>query len=482
LVSGAAARAIGVLAIAMLGRSFAIAQSPPIAWEYTPYRIHALVTTSHDLDANGILAADLAEELARRAKAVVGAPWNLTASAADPRERRWVERSLREVDGGDPRKEPPEWNREPIDKLLVVSVSSGPIQWSVAAREFDFRVRSWRPIVNEDIDQPRRAGSQALSACWAAFAPVARVERTEGNQANLHFQASGLAYRDRALAGVSTGDVLEPFLRRPGRGDATDGANVVSIPWTFLRVVDVEGDVARAEIVTGVRSPLSTTLRGGTEILAVAARAAPREAILSLQLADAAATPLVGYEVRAEATGDTLESTSLGFTDEAGQVVVPSLEGPLASLLILHGDRLAARLPLAPGLHSRLAARLADDSATAAIEAAALALMDELMDAVVRREVLMAQIRRWMERGESQRARDELDVLRRLPRRQQFERSVVQLRQRAANLAPGARGSIDAQLESIVQAAGEHLDSRDIERLAAELGGAPNPTRPNSAN
>jgi hypothetical protein len=331
------------------------------------------------------------------------------------------------------------------------------------------------------VAQPEGVGREIFAAATRAFAPVAKVRRTDDGQTRVVLQAGRLAVRRPGWLDVSQGDAFQPYLRRIGGGaDAANEHVASAIPWTFLVVQEApsersaDGGLA-AEIKTGGRSPLSTRLRGGTEVLAIAARAAPIATILTIISNDAQARPLAGYDVRLHVEGEVPlgelghGGTWVGATDEAGRVVLPALEFNFATLLVHQGERLVAQLPLVPGASSRLVIQLPDDGAGLAAQAASRALQDELTDSVVRRTMQIALVRRSIELGDLGRARMEFQNLRELPRRDEFDRRIADQRRRLSALDPNARPLVEEQLDRMTVVARDRLGPAEIDSLQAEL-------------
>ena len=119
-----------------------------------------------------------------------------------------------------------------------------------------------------------------------------------------------------------------------------------------------------------------------------------------------------------------------------------------------------------------MTAEIANDDQRLAAEGFIIGLQGELVDAVTRREILMARIRARIEAQEGDEARALLDELRRLPKKSQFAVRLAREKERLASNDPVIQRKIDALVSDTRQLIEKHLETRNAEELERQLRGA----------
>jgi hypothetical protein len=178
-------------------------------------------------------------------------------------------------------------------------------------------------------------------------------------------------------------------------------------------------------------------------------------------------TPLPGYEVFVEG-GESNSPQRVGITDQQGRLTLPAGEGQLLHVYIKSDARVIAKLPLVPGLQSNFTVEVPSDAARTAAESALAGLQDRLVDVVVRRQILINQIDRLIEQRELDAASQQLDELRRLPTRQQFNAWLIE-RQRQSAADSTTDATIAKRVGDTRQLLNAYLDPRPIDAVASRL-------------
>jgi len=224
----------------------------------------------------------------------------------------------------------------------------------------------------------------------------------------------------------------------------------------------------RCKLHTGLRSPLSGRRRGAVEQLALGVRTTSRPTRLVLCDQQDPQRPLVGYHVYSHPPGS--KATELiGMTDENGAVIVPPAAEPVRILLVKHGTRFLARLPMVPGAEPECRVPLANDDQRLAAESFVVKLQDELVDLVTRREILIARIRHRLQQQQTEKAAELLETLRRLPDRTDFRRSLLLSKKRLVSPDPAVQARIDQMFAKTEQLVNYYLDPASVQQLVEQV-------------
>ena len=252
-----------------------------------------------------------------------------------------------------------------------------------------------------------------------------------------------------------------PLLRRTTRGGQLMKDGIQAVPWTYIEVTEVDGGKIVGRVHSGSRRPFGGRRRGRVEEVAIALRADPANTVLKLHSRVKAEKPLVGYEVFAKNT-DEESTTPLGASDAAGRIDVPPGRTRLQLLYIKNGGELLARLPVVPGAEPLVEVPLPDDDARLEAEARLAAMREDLIDVVVRRNILMARTKQKIEKKDWKQAQELLRVLDELPGRSQFD---LELSKQARLVAQRRSANSEAHRSARRRNAG---GARQIPRHAAD--------------
>ncbi|NQU20988.1 MAG: hypothetical protein HQ567_06860 [Candidatus Nealsonbacteria bacterium] len=432
------------------------ADAPPAAaqsmWELTPYRVQLLAAFEDTPELPAAMQEDLLARLRVRVDVLIGPTWEFTAETAPPRFGRDVIAALEAVTVDDLPGE--SFTR---DKVMLLAVSTAADGYRVAVRELDVRTRVFSPIVIRPVRQPGRLLDEVSTAMLAAFAPLAQVEQVAGKEVTLRLKAGALPPRDPHLTMVHPGDAFQPIIRHNDREGNLhrddDGRPVLPkpVPWTFCHVITVSDEPTapgqlHCSLHSGLRSALSGRRRGRFEQLALAVLPPRNSTDLLVRSQTDATMPLAGYDVYAHPP-DSKIGVLVGRTDYRGRVSIPPGDGVLRVLLVRHGGAPLARLPVVPGLEAELTVQIPDDDQRLEVEGFVTGLQEELVDLVIRREVLMARARARLESGRLDEAKKLIDLLPPLEEAQSDLSDKLAAQRRHARAADPA---INAKIESLI--------------------------------
>ncbi len=302
------------------------------------------------------------------------------------------------------------------DKLMLLSVEEAEGDFLIACREFDCRGRSFGQTVRTRTVQRARLPRDCAATVAKAFSPLVRVEQSRGRNATARVRAGGLVLNDHCASRIQERDVLRPVIRRNDRRGEPKPGGIQEVEWTYLMVRGREGHLLQCEVLSAMRNPLAGRTSASVEKLALLVRPRGSETQLRLFSQTDATRPLEGYEVFAKQplpkeSEEKNVALRLGLTDWRGVIDVPSDAWPLRLVYVKNGTHLIARLPVVPGYLPQLSIPLPNDDKRLETEAFVKGMESTIMDLVARREILAARIRRRIEQGKIDDARQLLDEI-----------------------------------------------------------------------
>jgi hypothetical protein len=166
---------------------------------------------------------------------------------------------------------------------------------------------------------------------------------------------------------------------------------------------------------------------------------------------------------------DEESTTPVGASDRDGRVDIPPGRTAVQTLFIKSGSELLARLPMVPGAAREIVLRLPDDEARLEAEARLSALREELVDVVVRRNILMARAKQRIEAKDWGAATELLRALDELPGRPQFSLTLSREARMLRSDDPQIQRRIDRLIEATQAVLAQYLDTRAINDLQNQL-------------
>lgn len=359
------------------------------------------------------------DQVLRSAQRLYGRLWQITIRSSDwmvPGDAAHVERLAEE----EMQERFPE---EAFQKVFLLSVSGSGSLHDVACREYDSRVHELTPVLHESLRDSRSVPNTCARLMRDSFRPVLMFVRRfsdEDNHTRVEMQAQGgqILTPDESATQVLAGDVLRPFRREMDRRDRTKLKLLRPFPLTYLRVMSVDTEVTRGLAETVFLSHLhpDSFLGKGrrTQRLALRQRPTAEKSVVRLVLTSRPDKPLISHRLalayqlgyKDEEDG---EQTKL-VSDRNGEVTISTRPNhPTFWIRVLSGTSLLARVPYAPGLIPFDTVKLPDDSVRLAVEGEIQLLSDELIDAIAKREVLIARAKKKAEEGDTQTVTELLD-------------------------------------------------------------------------
>lgn len=431
-------------------------------WELTPYKVQLHVAFERSPELTPRRQEDFVQSLLERIDSLIGAAWEVQHADPSPALHSAMLAGLQRLTLDDL----PEGVLNEFDKVVLLTVRTTLDGIEVSAREVDGRTRVWGTPVTEHALQPVGMRGASFRALVTAFAPLAKVEDVEGKQVALRARAAALPPRDETLAWLRPGDLLRPMIRYNER----DGSlrRVAILEWTYLLVESVGGTDVETQIYTGLRQPLSGRRRGRVEQLALATHPPAEPTRLELRSRTDPDRPLTGYDVYAYGPNNP-KSEHLGRSDRDGAVIVDTNSHPLRLVIVKSGTELLARLPLVPGIEPTLTAQLPDDSERLRAEGFIVGLQEELVDLVIRREVLLSLMRSYLADDKIEEAvkiNEELNALR---TRQQFAIMLDREQQKIVSSDPQVQRKIDKLFSDTKTLLNNFMRAGPVEEVQAEL-------------
>ncbi len=439
-------------------------------WDFEPYDVQINIA----IDLPGGIAEQLVGQLPlhlkRRIDASLAPAWTCNVHLATGQERAKI---FAAIAADDPPLPDLASNK---DKLLLATVRTGSDGLELAVREFDRYVQRWSATRRRQSRQESYIPEQLFSLVYHTFSQLARVEldSKDPHRVLLKPRAAALPRGAGSVIVAKVGDVFLPILRRTTRSgelEKKDGVQIV--PWTYIEVSEVKGNMIICRIESARRGPIIVRRQGRIEPVAIAIRCDPDSLTLRLHSRTVADKPLVGYEVFSQTPGDETLAR-VGLTDAAGQISIPPGKMSVQILYVKHGGQLFARIPAMAGLKNFIDISLPDDDARLAAEASLAAVREDLIDVVARRNILISRVRQKIEKKDYGAAQELIRALDDLPGRPQFNLTLANAARSLRSDDPQMQKRIDKLFESTQTLVAQYLDLRPISKLHDDLREAQN--------
>jgi len=422
-----------LLATALLGEDRAGAQE---IWDYSPYEIEVWVSFDRSPEFTPRFQEEFSADLQDRCLAIIGSPWNarfgppVASLATDCAADMELVTADRIEAATRPSEKKPSKLLEG-DKMMLLSVTSDSIGYTVAARELDCRTRRWGPIIRRTVRQKELILYSAMEAIGKAFLPLVRLvevveEKVEvGSGEDTRIKKTDIAKVEVRAGGLILGDthpalprvdtVMLPVIRRNNRLGKPQ--EIAAVPWTYIVIRQRQRSILYGEVISGMRSPLGGRSGRRTLRLALAMPMTGTKTDLIIKnkvsSKDEEQHPLPGYEIY-EKNLQTDRSELLGTTDWRGALSIEQQDRPLRLIYVKSGSRLLARLPIVPGVEEFVVAEINEDLLRLEAESVIRSFQARMMDLVAKRQVIATQTRRRIEQGRLEDAETMVGQLRKL--------------------------------------------------------------------
>lgn len=303
---------------------------------------------------------------------------------------------------------------EEFQKVFLLTVTGTGNSHHVACREFDTRMHEMTPVRNVALRDARSVSNTCGRLIRDSFRPVLMfvrrfLDEDQHTRVEMQVQGGQILAPDQSAIQVLPGDVLRPFRREMDRRNAKQLKLLRPFPLTYMRVMAVDTEVSRGMAETIFLSHLSPDSFLGkgrrTQRLALRQRPTAKQSVVRLVLTNRPDKPLISHRLalayqlgyKDEEVGKQTKLVS----DRNGEVTISiSPEHPTFWIRVYSGSSLLARVPYAPGLIPFDTVKLPDDSVRLGVEGEIQLLSDELIDAIAKREVLIARAKKQADAGE----------------------------------------------------------------------------------
>ncbi len=294
-------------------------------------------------------------------------------------------------------------------------------------REYDVATRRLGPLQRRNVESLANAPRALLESALDLFSPTAVINGQEGGRALLTVRGATIEPASPIGRVVSKGTVFQPV-----RLIALEKTKIVvrTIALTYLQVESVEGPIARCNITSAFRDPLTQRVAQANTLAAVGIK--PGKSPLRLRFVTTPGNgPAAGYTLTARLVpnGQTRE---LGVTDRGGRIVLqPGFADGLVILRLLAGNVEPVReIPIMPGESSEeRVIPFKPLPLTVALEARVRTrLRDEVVDLVALRARLEARMEARLKGEDWTGLEDTLKEFGRLTPRDHYAKRLAQLK------------------------------------------------------
>jgi hypothetical protein len=393
----------------------------PVEWR--PYKIRAWVSVDPDsrIDARGRdrLIADW-RSLVRR---FVGAPWVLeVASDEGPLATETLEglqpASIVPLIAG-------------YDKAWAIRVEPEDNGVAFVGREYDVSTARIGPACRRAAPYPADASRALLGLAIDLFEPSAEIGAKVGGDVLVTVRGAALAPASPVGRVVTTGSVFRPLRvwQRP------DGSvlKIEDIRRSFLRVVELNGAVARCNIVSSSQDPLSSRVARKNTLVALGVKRGSVATRYRYFFASDK-TPAAGYILTARTVPDG-PPVEVGMTDREGRISIPPgfADGLVIFRLLAANIEPVDEFPAMPGeTVDERPVVINPKPAAVALETQLNSLRDDLIDVVATRARIESRLKARAEGEKWDEVEELLDEYRKLTPRDEYAAQLTKMKEDAA--------------------------------------------------
>lgn len=455
----------------------------PVAMESQPYRVRVLI--AHDPAEFPALRREVDQALSRS----VGLLWQTDIEELSGVVRRdgdvlarWTAAEIQQ-----------RCDDEEVGFWFLVTVHNQGARREIAVRAWQPQFEWLSPVQRASFFEPRETAAQIVKLCWRLFRPQVLIEHVDQNAVRLRIPAGDLQPADPAYQLFQPGDCLIPWMLYYDKNQTIKRRQ--ELPWTYVRLDEIQGPLARGTVLSGLRTPLAGKTRGRIDKVAVASRPVYPNTRLQIGVQNQPSRVLAGYplelrpklpepksEVDAAPKADDVEAeppvkeeiTKL-LTDRLGETTLtPIAEQKMTWVYIYSGDLLLARVPFVPGSLPFMRLEVPDDSVRLQVEGELQVLQSELINFVAERNTLIAAARGASKKGDWQRVailRKQLDEL---PPKKIFTSKLAGIRVPAVNAAKANKDRngqvrVERLCNDVAELIDRYLDSEKLRLITDEI-------------
>ncbi|GAC1464535.1 MAG: hypothetical protein NVSMB9_03290 [Isosphaeraceae bacterium] len=439
-------------------------RSPLPTLDREPYRIRLLLDIDFETRIDGPRREALLNDWLTLVRRFVGAPWSIeiapgSQNTAVPRELN----TLRPEDFAE--------LSTKVDKVWIARISASGSGLMFQGRELDVRTGRFGSLQVHVARVVRDAPRALFQFALALFSPYAVIGERSGKDVFLTVQGTSIVPSTPIGRIVSEGTLFQP-LRIVER--TNEKPLVREIPYTFLRVVAVEGARTRCSVVSVHGDPFTRRVIQKSSLSAVGIKAGKTPTRLRfLTLPDRA--PAAGYVLTTRNYPDG-SPREVGTTDREGRIVLePTVNDDLQVLRLFAGSKEPMiEFPLMPGASTeeRTLPPFDPKGWTVALESRLDALRDTIIDLVAIRARLEARLKSRFDGEDWSGAEEVLKEFRQLPPRSKFAEELTRLKEesmqrQARSKRPILTKTAQAQLVDLQAVLDRYLED-EIFRAYAE--------------
>lgn len=362
-----------------------------------PYAIRAWVAVDPGtrIDKRGL--ARLLTSWQSLVRRFVGSPWILENAEGDgPLARARLE---------DLRPEDMTGLAKGCDKAWAIRVEQDGNGYVFSGREYDVLTGRLGNVCKRTARYPADAPRGLLALGLDMFLPTAEIGPLEGGGVQVTVRGASLPASSAYGQVVSTGSVFRPLRIYLKPDDSV--IKIDDIRRSYLRVTALDGPVAKCEIVSSYRDPLSARVVRKNKLVALGVKPASIPTRMRFVLSEPAPKapaknkgevdrkPMAGYILTARHVPDG-PPQEVGITDREGRVVLePNFaQGLVIVRLVAAEIEPLVEFPTMPGeMPEEQILRIAAKPLTVTLETQLNALRDELIDLVATRARIESRLK-----------------------------------------------------------------------------------------
>lgn len=359
------------------------APSQTTSFDRKPYKIQVHLGIEPETRIDSRMRQSLLDDWMTLVRRFVGAPWDLNIAKGDDSTALapldlLTKEAFAKLEGGP-------------DKVWILQVRRNRATLELLGREFDATVKRLGPIRRAPVPVVADLPRSLLNLALDLFAPLAEVGESIGGDVSVTIQGASLEPASPIGRVAVPGTVFEPLritVLKDGKSTA------LGIPFSYLRVVSINGSTARCAIVSALRDPLTKRIARKTSLVALGIKPGIQPTRLRF-VTRADKAPAAGYLLTARTIPDG-PPREIGTTDREGRITLESgfADGLVALRLLAGNIEPMVELPLMPGLGGEeRTIPFEPKPETVALEAQLDAIRDSILDLVAIRARLEARLK-----------------------------------------------------------------------------------------
>ena len=375
---------------------------------------------------------------------------------------------------------------KPADVVFAAVVESRPVGKRVSVRSWQPEVQTESQVVSTDVRDDRDLAVALIRLCRDLFRPMGIVVQASDRSIQIQLRGGELSSPDLSFAQLSTNDVLIPLLAYRNKDHSIE--KLQAIPWTYLKVDEVDGSRVVTTVQSGLKLALGGKKRNRIDTLVVAIRPQFESTRIQLVTQSKPQLPLVAHRLELRTAAiiprvtdehpDADPSSTLideKLTDRRGLArIYAEPNHPVVWLFAYSGQHLLARVPFVPGATREVRFEVPDDATRLAAEADLQMLQGEVIDAVALRNTAISTIRAAAKKADWSTVNQKMELLKQQESSSTLIDRLLAVRVAAvaatkANRDKAAEARINRMCDDAVALIKAHLDEEKVRILSEEM-------------